>query len=123
MSPQAWKLLPFQDKFMVLEADNDAMDLLQASRHLTRLLLTDGYERLFDPAYQVALTHEPLYRRVLDYCMTELQDRDQLQRVNRQVTRMMQELEELVPEGERAGRFLEIREVIGKIFKIEPPAE
>jgi hypothetical protein len=123
VSPQAWKLLPFQDKFMVLEADNDAMDLLQASRHLTRLLLTDGYERLFDPAYQVALTHEPLYRRVLDYCMTELQDRDQLQRVNRQVTRMMLELEELVPEGERAGRFLEIREVIGKIFKIEPPAE
>jgi hypothetical protein len=55
--------------------------------------------------------------------MTELQDRDQLQRVNRQVTRMMLELEELVPEGERAGRFLEIREVIGKIFKIEPPAE
>ena len=123
VSPKAWKLLPFQDKFMVLEADNDAMDLLQASRHLTRLLLTDGYERLFDPAYQVALTHEPLYRRVLDYCMTELQDRDQLQRVNRQVTRMMLELEELVPEGERAGRFLEIREVIGKIFKIEPPAE
>ncbi|MFQ5882943.1 MAG: hypothetical protein ACE5I9_10810 [Candidatus Methylomirabilales bacterium] len=123
VSPQAWKHLPFQDKFMLLEADNDAMDLLQASRHLTRLLLTERYELLFDPAYQVTLTHEPLYRRVLDYCMTELQDRDHLQRVNRQVTRMMLELEELVPEGERAGRFLQIQEVIAKIFKIEPRTE
>lgn len=123
VSPQAWRLLPFQEKFMLLEADNDTMDLLQASRHLTRLLLTERYELLFDPAHQVALTHAPLYRRVLDYCMTEVRDRDQLQRVNRQVTRMMLELEELVPDGERAGRFLDIREVIGKILKIEPSAE
>jgi hypothetical protein len=36
---------------------------------------------------------------------------------------MMLELEELVPEGERAGRFSDVREVIGKILKIEPTAE
>ena len=123
VSPQAWKLFPFQEKFMLLEADNDAMDLLQASRHLTRLLLTERYELLFDPAHQVALMHEPLYRRLVDYCMMEVQDREHLQRVNRQVTRMMLELEQLVPEGERPGRFLDIQEVIGKIVKIEPTAE
>src|SRR3989442_7510114 len=27
VNPQVWKLLPLQDKFMVLEADNEAMDL------------------------------------------------------------------------------------------------
>jgi len=123
VSPQAWKLFPFQEQFMLLEADNDAMDLLQASRHLTRLLLTERYELLFDPAHQVALTHAPLYRRLLDYCMMKVQDREHLQRVNRQVTRMMLELEQLVPEAERPGRFLDVQEVIGKIVKIEPTAE
>ncbi len=108
---------------MLLEADNDAMDLLQAARHLTRLLLTKRYELLFEPAHQVALTHEPLYRRLLDYCMMKVQDREQLQRVNRQVTRMMLELEQLVPEAERPGRFLDVQEVIGKMLKIDPTAE
>ncbi|MFQ5848730.1 MAG: hypothetical protein ACE5IQ_13800 [Candidatus Methylomirabilales bacterium] len=123
VNPEAWKLLPFQDKFMLLEVDNEAMDVLQASRHLTRLLLTERYELLFDPAYQVALTHEPIYRRVLDYCMTEMQDRDRLQSVTRQVSRMMLELEALVPERERAGRFLEVREVIGRVLKFDPIPE
>jgi hypothetical protein len=123
VNPQAWKLLPFQDKFMLLEADNEAMDILQASRHLTRLLLTKRYELLVDPAHQVALTHEPLYRRALDYCMSQLKDLDHLKSVNRQVTRMLLELEELVAEGERASRFLEVQEVISKILQIEETPE
>ena len=124
VNPQAWKLLPFQEKFMLLEADNEAMDLLQASRHLTRLLLTERYDLLFDPAHQVALTIEPMYQRVLNYSMTQLGDMEQLQKVNRHVTRMMLELEDLVPEADRASRFLEVQEVIGKILKVEPrPAE
>lgn len=123
INPQAWKLLPFQDKFMLLEADNEAMDLLQASRHLTRLLLTERYDLLIDPAYQVALTHEPIYHRALNYCMTQFEKLDQFQRITRQVTRMMLELEDLVPEDERAGRFLEVQEVIGKILKIEENPE
>jgi hypothetical protein len=124
VNPQAWKLLPFQEKFMLLEADNEAMDLLQASRHLTRLLLTERYDLLFDPAHQVALTIEPMYQRVLNYSMTQLGDMEQLQKVNRHVTRMMLELEDLVPEADRARRFLEVQEVIGKILKVEPrPAE
>ena len=123
VNPQAWKLLPFQDKFMLLEADNEAMDMLQASRHLTRLLLTERYELLYDPAHQVALTHEPIYRRVLDYCMTQFKELDDLHRVTRQVTRMMLELEELVPEGERASRFLEVQQVISKILRIEEAPE
>ncbi|MGH7387041.1 MAG: hypothetical protein ACREIZ_01105, partial [Candidatus Methylomirabilales bacterium] len=113
VNPQVWKLLPLQEKFMLLEADNEAMDLLQVSRQLSRLLLTDRYELLFDPAYQVGLTHEPIYRRVLDHCMKELGDSPQRDGLNRQVTRMMLELEDLVPEEERAARFLQIREVIG----------
>lgn len=123
VNPQAWKLLPFQDKFMLLEADNEAMDMLQASRHLTRLLLTERYELLYDPAHQVALTHEPIYRRVLDYCMTQFKELDHVKRITRQVTRMMLELEELVPEGEKASRFLEVQEVISKILRIEETPE
>ena len=118
VNPQAWKLLPFQEKFMLLEADNEAMDLLQVSRQLSRLLLTERYELLFDPAYQVGLTYEPIYRRVLDHCMTELRDSTQLDRLNRQTTRMMLELEDLVPEEERPARFLQIREVIGTGVKL-----
>ena len=103
---------------MLLEADNQAMDLLQVSRQLSRLLLTDRYDLLFDPAYQVGLTHEPIYRRVLDHCMKELGDSPKRDGLNRQVTRMMLEIEDLVPEEERAARFLQIREVIGTGVKL-----
>ncbi len=120
VNPQTWKRLPFQEKFMLLEADNEAMDLLQASRHLSRLLLTEKYELLFDPVYQVGLTNHPIYRRVLDQCMGELRDSAGLESLNRQVTRMMLEIEELVPEGERPGRFLGIREVIGTALSFGP---
>jgi len=65
-----------------------------------------------------------MYQRVLNYSMTQLGDMEQLQKVNRHVTRMMLELEDLVPEADRASRFLEVQEVIGKILKVEPrPAE
>ena len=122
VNPQAWQRLPFQEKFMLLEADNEAMDLLQASRHLGRLLLTERYELLFDPAYQVGLAKQPIYPRLLDHCMGTLQDAALLESLNRQVTRMMLELEELVPERERPRRFLEIREVIGAGLKFGPTA-
>jgi hypothetical protein len=112
IKPGAWKLLPFKDKFMVLEADNEAMDSLQIARHLCRLLLTERYELLVEPAYQIGLMHQPIYRRVLDRCMVGLRSADDLQRLNRQVTRMMLELEEMVPDAERPSRFLAIREVI-----------
>jgi hypothetical protein len=120
VNPEVWKLLPLQDKFMLLETDNEAMDGLQVSRHLARLLLTERYELLFDPAYQVGLTYERLYQRVLDHCMGEPQESNQLRNLNRQVTRMMLELEELLPEGERPARFLQIREVIGTGLKFGP---
>jgi hypothetical protein len=120
INPGAWKLLPFKDKFMVLEADNEAMDSLQAARHLSRLLLTERYELLFDPAYQVGLTYQPIYQRVLDRCMTQLQNADDLHTLNRQVTRLMLELEEMVPDVDRPGRFLAIREVIGTGLHFAP---
>ena len=120
INPEVWKLLSFKDKFMILEADNEAMDSLRAARHLSRLLLTERYELLFDPAYQVGLTHQPIYRRVLDRCMMELRDADDLQSLNRQVTRMMLELEEMLPDAERPGRFLAIREVIGTGLRFAP---
>lgn len=120
VNPGAWKLLPFKDKYMVLEADNEAMDSLQAARHLSRVLLTERYELLFDPAYQVGLTHQPIYQRVLDRCVTELQNADDLKNLNRQVTRIMLELEEMVPDAERPGRFLAIREVIGTGLRFAP---
>ncbi len=124
VNPQVWKLLPLQDKFMLLEADNEAMDGLQVSRHLARLLLTERYELLFDPAYQVGLTYERLYQRVLDHCMGEPQGSNQIRSLNRQVTRMMLELEELLPDDERPARFLQIREVIGTGLKFGPiPSE
>ncbi len=123
INPEVWKLLPLQDKFMVLEADNDAMDLLQLSRHLARLLLTERYELLFDAAYQVSLSYEPIYQRVLNHCMGALGDSTDLKSLNRQVTRMMLELEQLMPEGERPGRFLQIREVIGTGVKPGPTPE
>jgi hypothetical protein len=123
INPPVWKLLSFKDKFMLLEADNQAMDLLQAARHLSRLLLTERYDCLFDPAYQVGLTHEPIYHRVLDHCMGKLRDADELKSLNRQVTRMMLEIEEVVPEGERPDRFLEIREVIGTGLTFGPIPE
>jgi len=104
VNPRVWNSLSFQEKFMVLEADNEAMDLLQACRQLSRLLLTERYELLLDPAYQVRLTYEPIYRRVLEHCMSELRDSGRLGRLNRQVTRMMLELEDLVREPERAAR-------------------
>jgi hypothetical protein len=122
VNPQTWKRLRFQEKFMLLEADNEAMDLLQASRHLGRLLLTERYELLFDPAYQVGLMNQPIYPRLLDYCMGTLQDSARLGSLSRQVTRMMLELEEQVPDGERPPRFLEIREVIGAGLKFGPIA-
>jgi hypothetical protein len=112
VNPDAWKLLPLQDKFGVLEADNDAMDHLQVARHLARLLLTERYELLFDPAYQVGLTHEPIYRRILAHCMREVSDPAQLKRLNRQVTRMMLELEEIPPDGDKPARLRDIREAI-----------
>lgn len=123
INPQVWKLLPFKDKFIVLEADNEAMDSLQAARHLSRLLLTERYELLFDPAYQVGLTHQPIYQRALDRCMMELRNADDLQSLNRHVTRMMLELEEMVPDAERPGRFLAIREVIGTGLRLAPAPE
>jgi hypothetical protein len=123
INPEVWKLLPFKDKFMVLEADNDAMDSLQAARHLSRLLLTERYELLFDPAYQVGLTHQPMYQRVLDRCMMELRAADDLQSLNRHVTRMMVELEEMVPDADRPGRFLAIREAIGTGLRFAPAPE
>ena len=58
INPNIWKLLPFKDKLMLLEMDNEAMDPLQATRQLSRLLLTERYELLFDPAYQVGLTSQ-----------------------------------------------------------------
>jgi hypothetical protein len=120
VNPGAWKLLPFNHKFMVLEVDNEAMDSLQSARHLSRVMLTERYELLFDPAYQVGLTHQPIYQRVLDRCVTELQNADDLKNLNRQVTRMMLELEEMVPDAERPGRFLAIREVIGTGLRFAP---
>jgi len=123
VNPEVWKLLPLQDKFIVLEGDNDAMDHLQVSRHLARLLLTERYELLFDPAYQISLTRQPIYRRVLAYCMAEIRDPEELKRLNRQVTRMMLELEEILPDGERPARFGDIREVIGTGLKSGPISE
>ena len=105
---------------MFLEADNEAMDPLQAARQLSRLLLTERYELLFDPAYQVGLTSEPIYRRVLDHCMAQLRAPHEVSNLNRQVTRMMLELEEVVGDAEKPGRFLEIREVIGSGLKLGP---
>jgi len=122
-NPEVWKLLRLQDKFLVLEADNEAMDHLQVSRHLARLLLTESYELLFDPAYQVSLTHQPIYRRVLAYCMGEVRDPDQLRGLNREVTKMMLELEEILPDDERQARFRKIREVIGNGLKFGPISE
>ena len=115
-NPEAWKLLPLQDKLRVLQADNDAMDHLQVSRHLARLLLTEHHELLFDPAYQVGLLREPLYRRVLARCMGD--DPEQLKRLNREVTKMMLELEEILTDDERPARFRDIREVIGNGLKL-----
>jgi len=123
INPEAWRLLPFKDKFMVLETDNEAMDSLQAARHLSRLLLTERYELLVDPAYQVGLMRQPIYQRVLDRCMMGLRNADDLRSLNRQVTRMMLELEEIVPETERPGRFLAIREVIGTGLHLSPTLE
>jgi hypothetical protein len=123
INPNVWKLLPFKDKFMMLEMDNEAMDLLQASRHLSRLLLADRYDRLFDPTYQVGLTNEPTYHRLLDHCMGQLRPLDELRSLNREVTRMMLELEEMVPDAERPVRFLAIREVIGTGLKLGPPLQ
>jgi hypothetical protein len=118
INPNVWNLLPFKDKFMLLEMDNEAMDLLQAARQLSRLLLTERYELLFDPAYQVGLTNEPTYHRALDHCMAQLRGPHELSDLNRQVTRMMLELEEVVPDAGKPGRFLEIREVIGSGLKL-----
>jgi hypothetical protein len=56
---------------------------------------------------------QPMYRRVIDHCMGELRDPEKLERLNRQITRMMLELEGVVPEAERPARFAEIREAIG----------
>lgn len=120
INPNVWTLLPFKDKFRLLEMDNEAMDLLQTARHLSRLLLTERYELLFDPAYQVGLTNEPIYHRVLDQCMTQLRGPDDLGNLNRQVTRMMLELEEVVPDAEKPDRFLEIHELIGTGLKSGP---
>lgn len=120
LDPRVWKSLSFPDKFMLLEADNEAMDLLQVSRQLGRLLLTERYELLEDPAYQVGLTYQPIYRRVVDHCMSDLGESAVLERLNRQVTRMMLELEELVPEAERPARFAQIREVIGTGVNLGP---
>ncbi|HET6923578.1 MAG TPA: hypothetical protein VFI16_10570 [Anaeromyxobacteraceae bacterium] len=122
VNPEVWKTLKFQDKFMLLEADNEAMDILQASRLLGRLLLTERYELLVDPAYQVGLTYQPIYRRVVDRCMNEFQDSARLGLLNRQVTRMMLEIEDLVPEAERAARFLQVREAIGAAVKLDSPS-
>ena len=65
---------------------------------------------LLDAAYQVRLTYEPIYRPVLDHCMSELLDSA---RLDRQVTRMMRDLEDLGREPERAARFDQIRDAIG----------
>jgi hypothetical protein len=123
VNPEVWKLLPLQDKFRVLEADNEAMDHLQVARHLARLLLTERYELLFDAAYQVGLTHEPIYRRILAHCMEEVRDPAQLKRLNRQVTRMMLELEEIPPDGDKPARLRDIREVIRSGLKSGPIPE
>lgn len=120
IDPKVWKRLPFQEKFMLLEGDNETMDLLQRSRHLTRLLLTERYELLFDPAYQVGLIYEPVYHRVLERCLEEAEDLSELKSLTREVTRMMLELEELVPDEARPDRFLEIREVVGTGLKFGP---
>jgi hypothetical protein len=121
VDPRAWRRLPLGEKFRILEADNEAMDALQASRHLSRLLLTERYDLLFDPAYQVGLMDRPIYRRALDHCMREPGDGAQLRSLTRHVTRMMLELEGLVPEGERPDRFLAIRKAIGAGLKFGPP--
>jgi hypothetical protein len=112
VDPRVWKTLAHPDKFMLLEADNEAMDLLQAARQLGRVLLTERYELLADPAYQVGLTFQPIYRRVIDHCMAALGDPSELDRLNRQITRMMLELE-VVPDAEKAARFAQIREAVG----------
>lgn len=121
VNPEVWRSLRFQQKFMLLEADNEAMDLLQACRLLGRLLVTERYEALADPAYQVGLTYQPIYPRVLDHCMRELSDPSRLASLNRQVARMMLELETVVPEAERPARFARIQETIGTAVKLGPP--
>ncbi len=54
--------------------------------------------------------------------MSEFRDSTQLGDLNRQVTRMMLELEDLVPEKERAARFAQIREAIGTGVKLGSPS-
>ncbi len=118
VNPEVWKSLPFQSRFMLLEADNEAMDLLQACRHLARLLLTERYRLLEDAAYQVGLMYQPIYRRVIEHCMSEFEGSARLESLNRQVTKRMLELEDLATEEEKAARFEEIREAIGAGVKL-----
>lgn len=116
LSPQVWHLLPFGEKLGLLEADNDAMDVAQAARHLCKIFCCPRYELLADSGYHLELLRGRLYPSILDRCILEFSrppHEDRLRELTRSVTRLMLEMEE----GEatqRPERLLRIRRQIGE---------
>lgn len=116
LSPQVWDLLPFGEKLGLLEADNDAMDVAQAARHLCKIFCCLRYELLADSGYHLELLRGQLYPSILDRCILEFArppHEDRLRDLTRSVTRLMLEMEE-GEEAQRPERLLRIRRQIGE---------
>lgn len=116
LSPQVWQLLPFGEKLGLLETDNDAMDLAQASRHVCRIFSCPRYELLADTGYHLELLRGQLYPSILDRCILEFArppHEARLRDLTRSVTRLMLEMEE-GEEAQRPERLLAIRRQIGE---------
>jgi hypothetical protein len=116
LSPQVWQLLPFGQKLGLLEADNDAMDVAQAARHLCKVFCCPRYELLADSGYHLELLRGQLYPSILDRCILEFArppHEERLRDLTRSVTRLMLEMEE-GEAAQRPERLLRIRQQIGE---------
>ncbi len=119
LPPEVWALLPEAEKLHRLLADADRMDLAQAARHISRVFLSPSAEALLDVGVQLGLLDDPRYRTLQDRLILEFASPpgDRLRALNRQVTRMIWEVEGGPPE-EREGRFQGVKEAIAKALSL-----
>lgn len=118
--PQVWEMLPRMRRLELLEGDDAALDVAQATRHLAKIFLSHSYETLVDAEAQASLVAWPLYSALIHRLIQELArpgDAAKLMDLHRAVTHMVLNMEE-APRPQRPQHLSKIRQTIGASLDI-----